>query len=256
MDNLKDISLRIGGRIRRQDHFNVNLDEKSFRRLVIKDYKRFQIQIDEYKTLYTIGIKVDSILALSINKPDKIFLFNKPFVIDNAPYKLYVSSEENLLKDESIKHFLISILGLLKAMNLSSNEGVFIYKNLILFAFHIHRNIIAVLDDIIDLINDNRQIFENKEVSEISLPKEIPEKLKPLLPFLKYSVSDDVERNQMIEQMKKSQKERIINSVTPFMDEMNEYLNTFNDKPFNEAALFIQNLAELVSELQIKTFSR
>jgi hypothetical protein len=251
MDYLKELSLQLDGRIKSQELLNINLNESSFRRLIVKDYKQLKIQIDEYRTLYSIGIKVNSILTLSINKPDRIFLFNTPKALPGLPYKIYVSSDYNLSPNEHFKRFWNFIIELLQKLKLSGNESIFIYRNYIFFVLNPNRDLSSILDDIIALIKANDKIFKKDFPKKISV-KGIPNNLKPLLPFLKFSVSDDVEREQLIDEMEVGQKKKLVNAVDPFMHEINQYLSSFRDQPLDEVAILIQDLAELVSELKMR----
>src|ERR1700733_12078878 len=94
MDYLKEFSKQLGGRTQTQNHSNWNLGT-SFRVIIVKDYKGYKIEVDEFENLLQIGIKVESDLAFSINNPDKIFGFMDPTIIDDFPYKLYFSDTEN-----------------------------------------------------------------------------------------------------------------------------------------------------------------
>jgi hypothetical protein len=253
MDKLKELSVKLDGKIRLQKLFNINFEETSLRKLMVKDYRQYKIKIDEYKDLFTIGIKVNSNLSCSINKPDKVFLYNIPKYFSDLPYKIYVSEDTyTFVKNDNLKAFWNSLAILLKKIGLSECESVFLYKNYVFFSLAAKRDLVSILDDIIDLINANKKVFKKELLKKIS-SKRIPENLKPLIPFLKkYSISDDSDREQLIEGMKKSEKIKLINSVQPFFDEINSYLDSFKDIPLNEEAMLLGELAELVSELKIK----
>ncbi len=47
--------------------------------------------------------------------------------------------------------------------------------------------------------------------------------------------------------MTQKKKDELINSVTPFMEDINYFLNSFKDELLTEEAILINNLAELVS---------
>lgn len=253
MDKLKELSVKLDGKIKSQKLFNINFEETSFRKLIVKNYRQYTVKIDEYKDLYSIGIKVNSDLSFSINKPDKIFLYNIPKSFSDLPYKVYVSDGTYTFdQNDYLKRFWDSLAVLLKKIGLSESESVFLYRNYVFFCLTVQRNLVAILDDIIDLINANENIFERETIRNIS-SKRIPENLKLLIPFLKkYSVSDDTDRGQLIEEMDGKEKLKLINSVQPFFDEIRIYLDSFKEIPLSEEAMLIGELAELVSELKIK----
>ncbi len=84
------------------------------------------------------------------------------------------------------------------------------------------------------------------------IAKNIPDNLKHLIPLLKkYSISDDGEREQLVEDIDEKQKKKLIRSVEPFMSEINNFLDSFQDNHLSDEAILLGNLAELVSELQV-----
>jgi len=91
MDYLKELSLQLGGKIKLQEVQNTNFKERCFRRLLIKNYRNHNIEIQDYGGLYLLEIKVNSDLAFSINNPDGICCFNKAIDLPNIPYKAYAS---------------------------------------------------------------------------------------------------------------------------------------------------------------------
>lgn len=253
MDKLKELSARLGGKIKSINNFNVNLGETSFKKIIIKDYRQYKIEIDEYKDAVLLGVKVDSHLALSVNKPDRIFSYNIPKHLPGMPYKIFVSDEKyNFEQNEYVKEFWSSFSNLLRRISLSETESIFLYNNYVFFFLAAERDIVSELDGIIDLINANNNIFKRQSIRSIS-SKGVPESLKPLIPLLKkYSISDDAEREQLIMEMKQKEKVKLINSVQPFFEEINAYLDSFKENPLSEEAILIGDLAQLVSELKIR----
>ena len=70
------------------------------------------------------------------------------------------------------------------------------------------RNLVSILDDFIDLVNKNGEIFR-KEIRERIFKKNIPENLRHLIPLLKkWSIPDDSEREQLMEETKEKQKKK------------------------------------------------
>lgn len=188
-----------------------------------------------------------------INKPDKIFLYNIPKYFSDLPYKVYVSDETySFVQNDNLSKFWNSLVILLKKMGLSESESVFFYKNYILFSLSIQRDLMSIMDEIIDLLIANENTFKKESKKSIS-SKNIPENLKPLIPFLKkYGVSDDGDREQLIAKFDGKKKKHLIKSVQPFFNEIRIYLDSFKNIPLNEEAILIGELAELVSDLLIK----
>jgi hypothetical protein len=253
MDKLKELSDKLKGRIKIQQQFDANFKHPSPRHLVVKNYRGYKIRFDDHVDLITVGVKVNSELAFSVNRPNILFSYKMPMELAHSPCILYVRDETNYLfkEDPTIKKFLTSFFSLLTQLHLSSTESAFFYRNYILFAFDMQRELIAVTDDIVDFIIDNKNIF-GKESQLAIFSSEIPENLKPLLPYVKkYAISDDAEREQLKEDMNESEKSRLIMVVKPLFYDINAFLNSFKDKPLSEEAVSIGELAELVSELLI-----
>ena len=256
MDYLQQLATQIGGKIRTQDLLNGNFQKKSLRSLIVKDYKQFKLQIDDYGSLCSIEVKVNSEIACAINNHDRVLYYNIPFNLESVPFTVYVSeSNTDLLDNIRFRKACHSIGIFLKKINISPKESVFIYRNCICFAFRTNRDLEPILDGIIELINANSEIFKRTARKAIST-KNIPDNLKPLAPLMrKYSLSDDSEREQLIEGMKKKEIKQLIESVDPYMGEINNYLNSFKKQPLSEEATLMGNLAELVTELKMNTTS-
>jgi hypothetical protein len=252
MDYLKELSKQLGGRIQTQNHSNWNLNGNSFRVIIARDYKGYKIEVNEFENLFQIGIKVESDLAFSINNPDKIFGFTDPTSIGDFPYKVYFSDSKNdlnLLQQSEFSPFWNSFAAKIRELELSKNESIFIYNNVIYLAISPKRSLVPIVDYVIDLINNNGSIFQKAKNGKI-YAKNIPENLRHLIPLLKkWSISDDSEREQLIEETSEKQKNKLVNSIYPLMREINEFLDSFQDSPLTNEAILLGNLAELVSEL-------
>jgi len=254
MDYLKNLSAQIGGKIRNQNLLDVNFQVKSFRALVLKDYKHFKFQIDDHDSICSIGFKINTDIAFAVNKPDRIMNFKIPLSLEGLSYTVYVSeSDLDLVERKNFLQACHSIGTLLEKINIFPEEAVFVYRNALHFALNTNRNLVSIIDDIIELLNANSKIFK-RTIRTVISKDNLPEMFWPLVPLLKkYSVSDDSERDELVEGMKKVQIKKIIESVEPYMNDINMYLDSFKEKPLNEEAMLLGNLAELVTELKINT---
>src|SRR5882757_8178112 len=123
MDKLKELSVKLDGRIKQQQLISPNLGETSFKELIVKNYRGYRVGIDEYKSLYSIGIKINCDMSFSINKEDVVFSYYTPKHLSDLPYKIYVSDEAyNLVKDDSEEKFWGSFIPLLNKIGLSEYE--------------------------------------------------------------------------------------------------------------------------------------
>jgi hypothetical protein len=252
MDNLKELSIQLGGKIRTQELYNYNFKDTSFRELVVKDYRGFKILIDEFGSLLEIKIDIESDYVLAINNPEKISSINQEIIFQDFNYKVFSNeSLSNPLSDNEFKAFWNIFSLKITELNLYENESVFITGYNVSLVLNSQRNLIISINDSIDIINSHLSIFYKTKIERI-FKKNIPENLRPLIPLLKkWTIPDDSEREQLMEETTEKQKKKIVNKVYPYMTEINEFLNSFGDNPLSHEAILIGNLAELVSEIQI-----
>jgi hypothetical protein len=220
----------------------------------VKKYKGYKIEIADFGDLCELGIRVESDFSFSINLPDKIFCYNTPSSIKNFPYKIYFPNYKNApmpLESIDFKEFFYAFLDKTRELSLNENEGVFYYANVIHLVLNVHRNIIPIFDDLINLIDNNSLIFAKNKREKI-FAKNIPENLRQLIPLLKkWCIADDSEREQLMEETSEKQKLKLLTVVNPYITGINEFLDSFGDEPLSHEAILLGNLAELVSELQI-----
>lgn len=250
MDYLKELSVQLKGKIKQQNYINANIGV-STRRLLIKNYRQFHVEINEYPNSYEIRLKVYSTLHFSINRPDIIFLNTQPNKLKDFPHIVYTQEQGDVFpQNGTFQKFWALFSAILNHLQLTVSEGVFFYTNGVIFALDLKRDLVKALDKIIDLLIENNTIFKKEEKQKID-PKNIPDNLKGLLPLLKkYSVSDDSERDELVVQMSNDQKKTLIHIVDPLMSEIEAYLDSFVNKVFTHEASLISDLAELVAELR------
>jgi hypothetical protein len=255
MDYLKELSNKLGGTIRSQNLSNWNLNGTSYREIIVKNYKGHQIAINDFGEVYEMGIRVESDFAFSINIPDKLFGFVTPTSIPEFPYNVYFSNDDemNPSKNADFDLFWKAFLNKIKELILTENEGVFYYNNVIRIVLNPVQDLIRTLDYIIELINANPAIFA-KNIKEKIFKKNMPENLRRFIPLMKkWSIPDDSEREQLMEETSEKLKKKLIKTVYPYMVEINKFLDSFGDEPLSHEATLLGNLAELVSELQVDT---
>lgn len=175
-------------------------------------------------------------------------------ILINFPYIIYTPEHGHVSpQNKAFQKFwdLFSIL--LNGFQLSVSEFVFCYHNKLIFVLDSKRDVRDALDQIIDFVNENKAIFKQKVAAPKIDANNIPINIKEVLPFLKkYSISDDSERAELVEQMSDDEKATLREKIFPIMSEIESYLDSFKDKPFTLEASLILELAELVAELRFK----
>jgi hypothetical protein len=257
MDKLEELSKRLGGKIKVQDIFNWNFKDKATRRLIVKNYKNFNVEIIEYGNILQICINLRSEFTFrieyifAINNIEKLCFLVKEIEVANFPYKVFISntnSNPTLISDLLFiwEDFSLRI----KEIKLLPHESIFIYKNCLSIALDSTRDIVPILNDIINSINNNDILV--KDTRKKILSKNIPDNLKHLIPLLKkWCIADDGFREQLIEETGEKQKRKLIKTIEPYLREINEFLDSFQDNPLSDEAILLGNLAEFISELQV-----
>jgi hypothetical protein len=261
MDYLKELSIKLGGKIYTQNLHDINFNEPSYREVIAKDYKGYKIEIDEYGNLFSITLNITSDFTISINNPDMLSAIDNLRTEEQTPYNLYIWKESysefikghnfNPFLSDDFKIFWKQFIYTINNLRLLEDETIGIREYCICLTLHSDRNIIEILNNVIDVIENNCNIFR-KDTKERIFKKNIPENLKPLIPLLKkWSIPDDSEREQLMEETSEKQKKKIVKTVGPYMVEINKFLDSFGDDALSHEAILLGNLAELVSELQI-----
>ncbi|SDK29362.1 hypothetical protein SAMN04487898_107124 [Pedobacter sp. ok626] len=252
MWTLKQISKELGGTLKSQNLFHPNLEEISIRIIEIADYKNFKIRINEFQSQYEIFISINSPFIFSINNFDKILPINKLVVVDLFPYKVFVSNKNPFL-NESFLEFWRAFVPILIEFKLSKDETIVFYQNKISLVISQQRSIGQFLSIFLTLLDSRSKIFNASSNKVRIFARNIPKKLRILKPILvKWALSDGIERQQLIEKTSKIQKTKLIKIVNPLMNDINGFLDSFNDKVMSEEAIQIGKLAEFISELIVE----
>jgi len=253
MDYLDELSVTLKGKVKQQHFIRANIGV-STRQLLLKSYRRFHVEIQDYPNRYLIIVKVNSDLLFSVNKPDIVFGFSQPNQLNNFPYTVYTQEDKYIpSQNEAMQKFWDLFSMLLNDFKLTVPECVFFYFNKVIFVLNSKRDVRSALDQIIDFVNKNNKVFKRKVAAPKINANKIPDKIKAVIPFLKkYSISDDSERSELVEQMSKDEITTLKETIFPIMSEIESYLDSFKDKVFTVEASLILELAELVAELRFK----
>ncbi|HEX4375080.1 MAG TPA: hypothetical protein VHZ50_17370 [Puia sp.] len=253
MDYLDELSIKLKGKIELQDSINANIG-LSTRHLLLKGYRQFHVKIEDYPNRCSINVKVNSDLLFSVNKPDYLFGCSQPNKLNNFPYVVYRQEHKYISsQNEALQKFWDLLSMLLNGFKLNVSECVFFYFNKVIFVLDKKRDVGSALDQIIDFLNENNKVFKRKAPAIKINAKKIPDNIKAVIPFLKkYSISDDSERGELVEQMSNDEKTTLKETIFPIMSEIEAYLDSFKNKAFTVEASLILELAELVAELRFK----
>ena len=224
--------------------FDPNLNDKSTRLFKLKDDQNNKFKIWVFTATFKLEMPLKTCLLFSINIPDKICLANKR--LKNAGGLETVFTDNS--NDERVKS-CIELLNIdLKSLLLDKTEGLSVYRNSLQLILRHDRQLIQeikICKKLKSLIETNFPDKDNK--SDYS---DLPIELKQIL--LKYetlAITDDFERDELIEGLSTKQRNNLIKAIEPKLEAINSFLDTFGDKPLTEGAIGLQCLAELTIEL-------
>ncbi|MGC4035099.1 MAG: hypothetical protein QM764_03995 [Chitinophagaceae bacterium] len=224
--------------------YNPNVGDSARRVFKVTGVNGNKVKVYAYTEKIEIEIKAATSLYFSVNLPDLICLGENP-VKNNYGYKVFTNDEPQ----SSILSCLELINDLVQGLELKADEGMFVYRNGTQLILHKSRSLIGE----IRVIQEIKNILESRfpETPDIIDPSKIPSNLQHLAPLLsEWAISDDAERNEKVSQSSKAKLKKLVNTVSPDMQAINKYLDSFKDEPLSYEATLIGNLAELVSELK------
>ena len=224
--------------------FDPNLNDNSTRLFKFKDNQDNRFKIWVFTESVKLETPLTTSLLFSINFPDKVCLAKKQLSEVSGIGKIFTDNS----KDDQIQLCIKLLNDSLKSLNFDINEGLTVYRNSLQLTLKQDRQIlpeIEVLNKIKSLIELN---FPDKS-SETDY-SDLPIDLRQLLLKLKsFAISDDFERDELIEGLSTKQRTDLIKLIEPKIGEINLFLGTFGDRPLTEGAIGLQCLAELTTEI-------
>lgn len=77
----------------------------------------------------------------------------------------------------------------------------------------------------------------------------LPVQFHPIIPMIKkWAVPDDLERNDLLDSVPKSVLRSLADEVSPYLETINSYLDSFGEMPPTEEAVSLGRLAECALE--------
>jgi hypothetical protein len=235
-DKLKETAELLGRTIKKSNVIGSGLT------FDLKDYKGFKVKFYSYPMTIKIDIKAESAMTVSFHQPDSICLIKEPLPIE-YPTRVFTSSMDN---KQDVIEFANTVRTMIEGLNLEHSESLVIYKNQISADINPDRDIISTVNRLIEIIKHNkRRTLDKEKVNDL------PDNLKDLyFMFDKYSISDDLERDELVEMLTTKEIKTLIDKVDHRTGDIVDYLNSFGDKPLTENAQLLMSLFELVAELK------
>jgi len=224
--------------------FDPNLNDKSTRLLKFKDEQDNRFKIWVFTETVLLETPLNTSLLFSINYPDKVCLAKKLLFEAIGIGKIYTDNS----KDDQIQSCIKLLNDELKSLNLDFNEGLTVYRNALQLKLKQDRQMLPEIEAL-KKIKVLLQLNFPDEIEEVDF-SDLPTDLRQILnKFGSLAISDDFERDEIIQTLTKKQRIDFIEILEPKLENINSFLDTFNNKPLSEGAIRLQSLAELLIEL-------
>ena len=253
MDYFSQLSTLVNGRIKKQKFRDPHIQGNSVQKLNIKDFKGWEVEINDFPNFYSLMFKGEFNLAFSINVPDRLFIYDKPLKIPGFSKTIFArDTVENFFLTEYNEKYLRDFLRFVEQLKLEDDEGVFYYKNGILFVIRKKR-------DVFDFLTMTTSILQKKQLGDTQRENininsaNVPIIVQHLTTLAyEFGITDDNKRNEMRGMLSKKKKKELINAVYPFIENINKYLDSFKNDRLSDEAIKFGALAEFITELMVE----
>lgn len=224
--------------------FDPNISDKSTRLIKFKDNQDNKFKIWVFTDTVKLETLLTTSLLFSINIPDKVCFADKKLLEINGIGKIFTNNSNN----DQIIHCIELLKEELNTLDIDNSEGLTVYGNLLQLTLNHKRQLLPEIEICKSL----------KTIIELNFPdkanktdySDLPTDLRQiLLKFENLAVTDDFEREELIEGLTTRQRKDLKTIIEPKFEEINLFLDTFGDKPLTEGAIGLQCLAELIIEL-------
>jgi hypothetical protein len=208
-------------------------DPKGFRLAASETFLRLELPLD------------DGDLMFSINRVDRVFALNT-HIGDLGTWRVYgqkstLRPAQDWLRSEGAQSSIADL-------RMSGRESLHVCRNTLCFYAEPHR-------DISQLINQLQHVSDQLPVVGLSKTKASLEGLSPglralLSEYMHLALSDDEERDGRIAGMPPAKRRQLLRGVSPFLREINLYLDSFGDQPLSETAMRLGSIAEAAAEIR------
>jgi len=224
--------------------FDYNLNDNATRVFKFQDKLGNKIRIWNFTNTISIEIPTGIALNFAINIPDKLCLSN--ILLEDIKEIGKIYSREKC--DKQILNCVKLLYNDLKSLQLNTNEGLIVFKNSLQLILNPSREILTEIETLTKIKSIIEINFPDKDSKDdyVDLTTELK---KILLDYKNLAILDDLERDDKIQTLTKKQRKDFIETLEPKLENINEFLGTFGDKPLSEGAIRLQCLAELLIEL-------
>jgi hypothetical protein len=215
--------------------------------------RKVSYKVDDFKIMLCVNARIEgafdnSVICSFVN--NQVFDSKKSAseaVCKEYGFKVFVNSsyEEStisFLQNPSFKNY-INLLRLSPKESLHIGEG---WASLYLQRFKC-KDVLYTLDTLYQLLS----LIPPAKDTPINF-EGLPEKFKTLIPGIKrWAVPDDNNRSEKLAKASSKTLTRLVNTVSPYFTKINQYLDSFENRPLPEHAIYLGTLAECATEAQL-----
>ena len=224
--------------------FDPNLNDNATRLFKFKDDQESRFKIWVFTDTVKLETPLTTSLLFSINFPDKVCLANRNLKTIIGIGTVFTDNS----KDDQIQVCVELLKNDLKSLQFDNKEGLTVYGNSLQLTLKHDRLLLPEIEACKKLKTIIEQNFPDKaaRTDYSDLPSELR---KILVTFESLAVTDDFDRDELIEGLTAKQRKDLIKAIEPRFEKINLFLDNFGDKRLTEGAIGLQSLVELTIEL-------
>lgn len=246
MTNNSDIKSRLKNfnvKSRTINHYNANFTGNATKEYRF-EYEGCKYKVYGFEKVIIIEADIDTSVIFTVNISDKVCSLNQPAgkVADKNIYTCDYDTGRSFECACLISDFI-------KRLDLNSDEGIIVCKNGIQLAINSLDKILDSLAILNNLIKTIETHFPGEATKKTDI-SQIPDNLRSLIPYLEeWAISDDENRQIKIASSSKRELKHLIDEISPKINQINQYLDSFGERPLTPEAILIGQLGELIDEI-------
>lgn len=200
-----------------------------------------------------LALRLDGVVCspiFTVNRQDRVMVI-KTAVKQPKDFKLHIYAAD-AASAESVRTWLgvAANLECLRSFSLGEDDSLHVYGNQLKSYLRnpSQAKVVAMLPQLEELAAHLH--LESEGVVDFStLPAQFRQ-LKPLME--KWAVSDDFERSILVDKASTQTLNKLVKTVSPQLEAINKFLDSFGGKPLSEAAVLLGTLAECATEAKLR----
>jgi hypothetical protein len=266
---VKNLAKEFRGKTKALNCFDANVCKSDFKptrphetEYLPGDLFEFEVrfQCGEYKfcasannEFVSLALRLEDVVCsptFTLNRPDRVMLIKTPVKQVKQFLCQVYASDNSSAADVSTWLNTPENLECLRSFSLGKNDSLHIYANQLQIYLHnpSQDKVVAMLPRLKQLASHLH--LKSEDVVDFSALPEQFRQLKPLME--KWAVSDDQERSILIDEASQQALKKLVKAVSPHMEAINTFLDSFENRPLSDAAALLGTLAECATEAKLR----